>query len=244
MTKAFWNKEYSDPKHLTMSSEPSSDLQTFEKWGVRNAEWHPFPKDGLVLDIGCGNGRNLKYICEKYSMNGYGLDISGSAIDQAKGHGYNENTAKIKYAVMSAEEPLTMIEDESVDVVLDMMTSHMLRSASREKLLQEILRITKPYAWLFFKTFVLDGDMHAKRMIAENPDRGNPSTHEAPEENSYIHPRIGVFEHVWTEGEIHDFFGPYFKIHKMIKSYKHFKDGKPYKRRTVSVYMERMPDRD
>jgi hypothetical protein len=36
-----------------------------------------------------------------------------------------------------------------------------------------------------------------------------------------------------------DYCAPYFKIYKTIKSYKHVRDGKPYKRRTVSVYMEK-----
>jgi hypothetical protein len=105
----------------------------------------------------------------------------------------------------------------------------------------------KPFGWLLFKTFILDGDFHAKRLISESPDTGE-IIYDAhgkiienlpPETNSYIHPKIGVYEHVWTEAEIHQEFGPYFKIHKMIKSYKHIRDGKPYKRRTVSVYMEK-----
>jgi hypothetical protein len=90
----------------------------------------------------------------------------------------------------------------------------------------------KPYGWLLFKTFVLDADLHAKRLIAEHKDTEG-------EENSYIHPRIGVFEHVFTEEELFNTFSPHFKIHKMIKSYKHFRDGKAYKRRTISVYLER-----
>jgi hypothetical protein len=92
----------------------------------------------------------------------------------------------------------------------------------------------KPYGWLFFKTFILEDDAHAKRLLAEHP---------AGESNSYIHPRINALEHVWTEEEIADFFSPHFKIYKMLKSYKHISsDGKPYKRRTISVYMERMRD--
>lgn len=242
MSKAFWNKEYADPKHITMSFEPASDLQSFERWGIRNAEWYPFPKNGLVLDIGSGNGRNLIYLCEKYDMKGFGIDVAGVAVEQAKEHTKKPVSGKvldINYAIQSGGEHFPL-EDASVDVVLDMMTSHMLRKNEREAMVKEIARVSKPYAWFFFKTFVLDGDMHAKRLIQDNPDLGGDG--QKAEENSYIHPRIGVFEHVWTESEIHEFFRPYFKIHKMIKSYKHFRDGKPYKRRTVSVYMERLRD--
>jgi hypothetical protein len=48
--------------------------------------------------------------------------------------------------------------------------------------------------------------------------------------------------HLNTEQEIYDLFSPNFKIFKMLKSYKHVLDGKPHKRRTVSVYMERKRD--
>lgn len=262
-SKTFWNKEYSDPKHLTMSAEAASDLLTFEKWATRNAEWFPFPKDGVVLDVGCGNGRNIIPLCSEYNMKGVGFDISGTAIEQAKkvlefnskdrtdaeGNLIPGKKADIQFKTQSASDPIGL-EDQSVDVVLDMMTSHYLRQAEREKYVKEIARIMKPYGWLFFKTFILEGDLHIKRLIHEHPDRGEVITDEKgniignlpAEENSYIHPKIGVYEHVFSEGEIVDLYTPYFRIHKMIKSYKHIKDGKAFKRRTVSVYMERKRD--
>lgn len=259
-SRTFWNKEYGNPKHLTMSEEVASDLLTFEKWAVRNAEWFPFPKDGFVLDVGCGNGRNIIPLCAEYDMKGLGLDISGTAVEQARkalekrskdrtdedGEVVPGKHVDIEFKTQSAGEPF-QLEDQSVDVVLDMMTSHYLRKAEREVYVAELARVTKPYAWLFFKTFIVEGDLHIKRLIQEHPDTGEVITDEKgniignipPEENSYIHPKIGVYEHVFTESEIVDLYTPYFVIHKMIKSYKHIKDGKAFKRRTVSVYMER-----
>jgi ubiquinone/menaquinone biosynthesis C-methylase UbiE len=228
MTKKFWNKEYKNGEHLALSTEPSSDLLSFVHWAERNAEWHPFPKSGMVLDIGCGNGRNIIALCREAKMRGYGFDISKEAIDQA------EKAAKglqIKFGVASATEKLPQ-KDASVDIVLDMMTSHFLKKNERDNLLREILRVMKPYGWLFFKSFLLEGDQNAKRMIMENP---------GGEENSYIHPKIGVYEYVWTEDALREFFSPYFKIHKLIKSHKHVKDGKAWKRRTASLYLEKLP---
>ncbi len=253
MSKAFWNKEYAHAKHLTLSTEPSGDLQNFERWAKRNAEWNPFPKGGMVLDIGCGNGRNLIYLCKEYDMKGFGFDVAGVAVDQASlaaSHAVSTDGKKVSdltsFKTQSANEPLPL-PDESVDVVLDMMVSHCLRAKDRQKLVNEIVRVMKPYGWLFFKTFILDGDFHAKKLISEHPDTGidvidketGVSGHEAGEKNSYIHPRIGEFEHVYTETELFETFREHFKIYKTIKSYKHFRDGKPFKRRTVSVYMEK-----
>lgn len=253
MSKAFWNKEYGNAKHLTLSTEPAGDLQTFERWAVRNAEWNPFPRNGMVVDVGCGNGRNLIHMCKEHNMKGFGFDLSGIAIEQATkaaelvlskdGRKVSDLTS---FKTQSAADPLPLL-DESVDVVLDMMVSHCLRAKDRKKLVEEIVRVLKPYGWLFFKTFILDGDFHAKKLIEEHPDTGidtkdenGKSLHIPGEENSYIHPRIGEYEHVYTEDEVFETFREHFKIYKTMKSYKHFKDGKPYKRRTVSVYMEKL----
>ncbi len=267
MTKEFWNKEYKDPKHLTMSTEPSGDLLEFVIWTKRNAEWPAFPKHGMIIDIGCGNGRNLVPLCYEFNMNGLGTDISETALDQARNH-INTVVAeiaaeaeevgktatvnpglKIEFKKQGAEDPLP-VADQSVDVVLDMMVSHQLVRADREKLAAEIARVLKPYGWLFFKTFLLDGDQNAKRMISENgitkdmvkkdPKLGDEKG--IPEQNSYIHPHTKGLEHVATEDEIYELFGKYFKIHKIKKSHKHIKNGKPWKRRTMSVYLERLRD--
>ncbi len=229
MSKTFWEKEYKEGKHLRLSDEPAEDMLSFSKWAIRNAEWDPFPEGGFALDIGCGNGRNIIQLADSYKMKGLGLDISTTAIDQARNKTKNKDL-EFRQLEVSGLLPL---EDQSCDVVLDMMTSHFLNEAGRKLLAEEIARVTKPYGWFFFKTFILDGDSHAKRLLRENP---------AGEVGSYLHPRIKVAEHVATEEEIYALFSPHFKIHKMLKSYKHVLDGKPHKRRTISVYMERMRD--
>lgn len=261
MTKDFWNKEYKDPKHLTMSTEPSSDLLEFVTWAKRNAEWPAFPNHGLVVDVGCGNGRNLIPLCYEFNINGVGMDISEVALSQARNltktigvqaveEGRNINPGlKIEFKKRGAEEPLPF-EDASVDVVLDMMVSHQLVKAKREQLAAECARIIKPYGWLFFKTFLLEGDLNAKRMLEEqgvNKDmvKKNPAFGDEngiPEKNSYIHSHTKGIEHVFTEEEVHELFGKHFKIYRVKKSHKHVKDGKPWKRRTMSVYMERLRD--
>ena len=120
------------------------------------------------------------------------------------------------------------LPDESQTLVLDMMASHFLKSKERLALTKEIHRVLKPGGYFFYKTFLLDEDKHAARMILENP---------ADEENTYIHPKIGVAEHVSTEKEINDLYADYFMIHKVSKSHRH--RGKFAKRRSISVYMQK-----
>ncbi len=235
MTQQFWNKEYTNATHLTLSEEPAEDLLTFVRWVVRNSEWHPFPEGGFVLDIGCGNGRNIGNICEEYKMRGLGIDISEQALIIAREKFVTKLALPIEFKKGSVGDALDL-EDESVDVSLDMMTMHFLNEKSRTAYVAELARVIKPFGWMFLKTFVLEGDQNAARMIRDyrTPDK---------EHNSYIHPKLKVLEHVFTQDEIMELFTPYFVVHKMIKSYKHVtKDGKPHKRRTMSIYLERKRD--
>jgi ubiquinone/menaquinone biosynthesis C-methylase UbiE len=228
----FWNKEYKDATHLKLSEEPSSDLITFVKWVNRNAEWPAFFQGGFVLDIGCGNGRNIGNLCEQYHMKGLGFDISEEAIRQAK-----EKFGHMKGITFMKESMFNNVNlpAQSVDIVLDMMVIHFLDDDKRQAYIKDKANLMKPFSWMLLKTFVLENDQNAIRMIKDYP---TPTK----EHNSYIHPKFKALEHVFTEDELEELFSPYFIIHKMIKSYKHFKDGKPYKRRTVCVYLERKRD--
>ncbi len=230
MTTNFWNKEYAQAKYLKLSDEPAEDLLTFMRWAERNSEWYPFPKGGIAVDLGCGNGRNIKWLCENTGMKGIGIDSSNAAILLAKKN-LKEKKDLVNYITSSIAGTLP-IETGSVDVVLDMMTSHFLSGKEREVMLNEVVRILKPYGWFFMKTFVLDGDSHAKRLLRDFP---------GTDPHTYIHPKIKVPEFVTTELDLYQSLSPHFKVHKMLKSYKHVtKAGKPHKRRTISAYLERL----
>jgi len=235
MTKQFWDKEYKNPEHLTLSEEPSSDMLSFIKWVQRNAEWPAFNQGGMVLDIGCGNGRNIGNLCQEFKMKGIGLDLSRSAIDAAKNKFKGIKFIEGNIKNVQDMDILKELEPESLDIVLDMMVIHFLNKKERSKYINFLASKMKPFSWMFLKTFILEGDSNAHRMIKDYPTVDK-------EENSYIHPKFKVLEHVFTDEELIQLFDPYFKIHKLIKSHKHIKDGRPFKRRTVSLYLERKRD--
>ena len=56
--------------------------------------------------------------------------------------------------------------------------------------------------------------------------------------SNYV-PKMGVYEYVYTESALQDFFAPYFEIHKLERSFKHMKDGRAFKRRTIAAYMQK-----
>ncbi|MDD2935371.1 MAG: class I SAM-dependent methyltransferase [Candidatus Pacebacteria bacterium] len=223
-SKTFWNKEYQKGEHLNLSVKPSEDLLKFFRWLSRNEPEAILDKNSLVLDLGCGNGRNLVYMTNQFNIKGVGYDISEEAINQAK-----KINPSIEWKVRSIAGKIDL-PDDSTDIVLDMMSSHFLNEEERNILLEELNRIIKPNGWLFFKSFLREGDLHAKRLLEKNP---------AQEKGSYIHPRIGVQEHTWTTDEIKDFFGPFFEIRKIEKSHLHMLRGKAFKRRTVTVYLQK-----
>lgn len=225
--KQFWDSEYSRPAHLALSDEPAEDLEKFTRWLERNYGRKFLNVTAQALDVGCGNGRNLVYLSKEFGMRGIGYDISKTAIEQAK---KNAEGLPLQFSVLSLKKPVPL-PDASVTIALDMMSSHVLKKVEREALRSEIARTLRPNGWLFFKSFLLEEDAHAKRLLKENP---------APEEGMYIHPEIGAAEYVWTEDALREFFEPYFTIHKIEKSHKHLHaDGSPWKRRTVSVYLQK-----
>jgi SAM-dependent methyltransferase len=230
--KEFWNKEYKTSEHLALSMNVSEDLEKFTNWMEREHGRTYLNPVARIVDIGTGNGRNIIYMSNNYGMHGTGYDISEVAIKEAE---VNKEDLPLTFAVRSMTEPLPE-KDNSVTLVLDMMSSHFLHQAEREALRAEIVRVLKPGGWLFFKSFLADEDLHSKRLLKEHP---------SDEPGGYIHPKIGVHEHVWTEDEAVAFFEPYFAIHKVVKSHKHINRGKigderAWKRRTFSMYLQKL----
>ena len=225
--KDFWNREYKTSEHLALSSASSEDLEKFTRWLERGYKREFLNAYARVLDLGCGDGRNLIYLAQAYGMKGVGYDISDEAVKQAR---HASEGLPIAYEVRSIAEPLPL-PDGSQTFVLDMMTSHFLRKAEREALRAEIIRILRPGGWLFFKSFLADEDIHTRRLLREHP---------ADEKGAYIHPELGVYEYAWTEDEVRDFFDGRLELHKFTKSHRHIlKGGKAGKRRTFSAYLQK-----
>jgi len=222
----FWNKEYKTSEHLALSTDSSDDLEKFVRYLERHFKREYLNTHAKALDLGCGNGRNLVYLAQNFGIQGLGYDISDVAIEHARSA---SKDLPIAYEARSIAEPLS-VGDESQTIVLDMMTSHFLKKAEREALREEILRVLRPGGWLFFKSFLFDEDLHAKRLLKEHP---------ADEEGAYIHPALGVYEYVWTEDAVHEFFKERFEMHKFTKSHRHMIKGRPGKRRTFSAYLQK-----
>lgn len=230
--REFWNAEYKSSEHLALSSTHSEDLEKFTRFLERDYKREFLNSHARALDVGCGNGRNLIYLAENYGIRGLGLDISDVAIEHAEAA---SEGLPLEYQVASISDPLP-VPDSSITIALDMMTSHFLRKAEREALREELIRVLRTGGWLFFKSFLADEDLHTKRLLKESP---------ADEEGAYIHPKLGVYEYVWTEDAVREFFEGTFELHKFHKSHKHIHRGRSGaeragKRRTFSAYLQKL----
>ncbi len=222
----FWDSEYKNPTHLKLSTVQSEDLEKFTRWLLRRKREDILNPESTALDVGCGNGRNLIYLNQTFGMKGVGYDISKAAIAQAVAA---SKKSPITYTARSIAGKLD-VEDDSKDLVLDMMTSHFLNKVERSNLRDEIYRVLKPGGYLFIKTFLKDEDIHTKRLLFEFP---------GTEAGSYIHPVMGVAEYVYSEEELTQFLSEKFIIHKIYRSHKHAFRGQARKRRTITIYAEK-----
>lgn len=222
----FWDKEYTNPEHLKLSENESADLAKFTRWVIRRERGDVLTEGASAVDAGCGNGRNLIFLAREFNMHGVGVDISSAAIAQAKKASVGLD---ISYSIGTAADPLPA-EDGSQTLALDMMTSHFLDKAGRERLRDELFRVLAPGGFLFMKTFLKDKDLHTKRLIEERPGE---------EEGSYIHPVMGVAEYVYSEEELVNFLSEKFIVRKIYRSHKHAFKGRARKRRTISIYAEK-----
>lgn len=224
----FWNKEYAKKgAHLALSTDPSEDLVKFTRWLEREYKRTYLNPLASVIDLGCGNGRNTHYLADMYGMRGLGIDISSTAIAQARAM---TGALPLRFSVGSLADPLP-VPDASFTMAIDMMASHVLKAHERAALRREVARAVKPGGWYLIKTFLLDGDLHAERLLRQHPGE---------EIGSYIHPEIGIEEHVFTENELIEELGESFFVHRVTKSHSHMKGGQAFKRRSMCVYAQRV----
>lgn len=223
---SFWDREYANPEHLALSSNHSEDLEKFTRWLERRKRDDILQQGSSVLDVGCGNGRNLIYLGRTFGVSGFGFDTSAAAIAQAKAAAAN---LPLTFSVRSMAGALDQA-DESQALALDMMSSHYLSHDERLALRDELARVLQPGGYLFMKTFLKDEDLHTERLLREHP---------GPEPGTYIHPVIGVPEYVYGEEELLTFLGERFIVREVYRSHRHRARGRARKRRTITVYAER-----
>ncbi len=227
--KQFWDQEYSEHAHLRISDAPSSDMLKYFRYCERTDEFYLPTEYDSVVDIGCGNGRNILYVAENYGARGVGYDYSEEAIEQCQEKAQAKNLL-VEFMVRDVSESIP-VEDSSQKLVLDLMVTHVLKKEQRQFLLKEVHRVLEDDGFYLFKTFLRDDDLGAQELIKKHP---------GTEEGSYIHPKMGIEEHVFWEDEVMSDLEQYFQIQRVYKSHRHRdREGRAAKRRSIILYAQK-----
>ncbi len=227
--KTAWNKEYAQKNFMT-GTKPQSSFLKFVKFikkeqGLRGKDL-PF-EDLYVLDIGAGEAKNSAYLAER-GAKVLAVDISSVALEKAQSL-YEH--LDIEFANTDMLSAVKNLESNSIDIALDIMSSHFLNEQERYIYLAELNRILKPGAFVFVRTFLLEGDKNAKELIRKYP---------GTEKNSYILPELQAQEKVFTLEEFKALFAPQLRILK-IDTEEHYSkfQSKSYKRKYLTAILQK-----
>ena len=225
-----WEEEYQKPKLITQSLQVQKDFLRFIHWLKKNKHLD-FERKFRVLDLGCGIGKNAFYLAKNFPAELVAYDFSQTAIEKAKKKLKDfrlEGSISFELRDIRKKIPL---EDHSIDLALDIMSSHNLSKKERDFYLRELYRIMKPGAFLYWRTFAKEGDKNAKALLKKFP---------GSEEFTYIHPELGVQERIFSGPEIKEIYAPYFRVVRMLRKtgYQKF-NNQVYKRNYWNVYLQR-----
>ena len=226
-SKDAWELEYSNPQLLTLSDEPTQEFRDFMRWLRREQSFDFTGK--IVVDLGCGVGRNLNYAVSEYGMTGIGYDISQNAINLARERAESEGLLA-EYIQHDLAQQITELPQRA-SVVIDDTSSHLLDAQAHQNLCAQAAEMLAPGGYIFIRSLVLDGDRNARNMIKQYP---------GPQENSYVHPQLGVVEYMRDEREMQAVLEPNFTIEhsKKYTGYQRWQ-SQSYKRRYIIIYAQK-----
>lgn len=223
---SIWDREYKNPKFVTGGDIPQADTLRFLKFLKKNQKYKL--EDRVILDLGCGTGRNSNYLAEKGNKV-IGIEISKTAL----------NLAKIRATDMGVEVDYRQgdigekydIADNSVDIVLDITSSNALNEHGREIYLNEMNRVLNNDGYIFVRALCKDGNKNVKNLLKQNPGQ---------EYDTYIIKEIGLTERVFSREDFTKMYSKYFKILHLEKktNYTTF-DNRIYKRDYWLAYLQK-----
>lgn len=224
--KNAWEKEYQNPLLIKLSDEPRKDLTEYLKF-LRRKEGVPL-ENLNILDLGSGNGKNSNYLAQ-LGNKVIGFEISPTALGLAKSKSRDAGV-DVNYVRADIGAPYSL-ENESIDLVVDIMSSNSLNESEREIYLKEVYRVLKNGGHFFVRGLCKDGDQNAKNLIKLSPGK---------EYDTYINKDMNLTERVFSRADFISTYSKYFEIQQLTvkTNYAKFK-GQNYKRNYWLAYMKK-----
>lgn len=198
-----WEREYQNPVLVSMGDEPQKALLECLK--------HLRRKEGLVikgarvLDLGSGVGKNAIHLA-KLGSDVVGIELSQTALDISKQRMLEEKT-RVDFRRGSIGKPFDL-EDASIDLILDIMSSNSLNDKERQTYLEESHRVLKPTGHMIVRGLCKDGDKNAKELVKKHPGR---------ERDTYVMPGMELTERVFTREDFIATYSPFFRVIELEK---------------------------
>ncbi len=142
----WWDKFYSDrSKPIPFFNDKVDEclIEYIEK-GIFNK--------GEALDIGCGNGRNTRYL-SKLGFKATGIDISAQSINWAKETAFEYENVRFENKSLFD----FYADANSFDLVIDSGCFHHIKPHRRENYLTKIQEYLKSDGYFLMTCFTLDG---------------------------------------------------------------------------------------
>jgi SAM-dependent methyltransferase len=143
------------------------------------------PKNSEVLEVGCGNGKNLLI---RNDLNFKGCDISEEFIKICK----SRNLDVIKDDITNLS-----FSNNSFDNTLSVaVIHHMVNEERRLKAISELIRITKPNGQIFIEVWAMEQDNDSRIKFEEQDNL-------VPFKNKHTGENLGSrFYHIFKKGEL------------------------------------------
>jgi SAM-dependent methyltransferase len=142
LAQEFYNnnsKEFSDTRYCL--------------WDVVRDFGKQFKKNDLVLDAGCGNGKNIKYFQEQCNISGF--DYCSNFVKICKDRGYNVFHSNILNIPM---------EKETLNFIISIAVIHHLDSKCLHvKAINELMRLLKINGQLLVTLWAYESDDYSKK---------------------------------------------------------------------------------
>ncbi len=136
-----WDSTYQD--HERIWGDRPSALATFACYHLKAKKWAE--KAIEILDLGCGYGRDAKYLARTLNCHILGIDNSSKAIDMARQALPADLEPRVRFECCD----FTQTDDGKFDILFASMVYHLLRATERQAFTEIIQKKLKPGGLVF-----------------------------------------------------------------------------------------------
>ena len=130
----------------------------FRIWPLVKQFLDSLPPNSKVLDIGCGNGKNMIYALNRQDLQVYGLEHSQALTDICIQKGLN---------VIQGNALSLPFENNTFDAIIMIAVIHHINPDEHNKVLKEIQRVLKPTSKCLISNWAVEQPENAKRQFVK-----------------------------------------------------------------------------